>query len=334
MSLLAVVGLAACGGSDQSSGGGAPAQGTAKVQMAIQEGALSNLPAVVAQEQGLFKKHKLDVEFVPMQGGAVLSSLVSGAVQFVSQAPQLVGTAQEQGQDLRFFCPGVGSNWSVLAAPKSANLPSTASGADWQTVVRSLKGKKVGVAALGATQEQWMNGLVKGAGLAKGDITLVPVGVGPPAIAALDSEQVDAVLTQPSAEQALVARGDISALYHLDEAGPFASEMLTGYVASGKWLDANPEVAKRLCAAMTEAVTFFQDPANKTTVDGLLASTFAVKAPEAREAILASDGPITKFQRDLDCTGLEHAITNLQRSGTLKPAGNPCKTMLWNGSAE
>jgi ABC-type nitrate/sulfonate/bicarbonate transport system substrate-binding protein len=222
----------------------------------------------------------------------------------------------------------------VLAAPKSTNLPTTASGTDWQTVVRSLKGKKVGVAALGATQEQWMNGLIKGAGMKTGDVTLVPVGVGPPAIAALDSNQVDAVLTQPSAEQALVARGDISTLYHLDEGGPFASEMLTGYVATGKWLDANPDVAKRLCSAMTEAITFFQDPANQKTLDGMLASTFAVKAPEAREAILASDGPVTKFQRSLDCNGLEHAITNLQRAGTLKPAVEPCKTMLWNGAAE
>jgi ABC-type nitrate/sulfonate/bicarbonate transport system substrate-binding protein len=330
---IAALGFAACGGTEQPSGGGAAAQGT-KVQMAIQEGALSNLPAVVAQEQGMFRKHQLDVEFVPMQGGAVLSSVVSGAVQFVSQSPQIVGTAQQHGQDLRFFAGGVRSNWSVLAAPKSAGLPSTSSGADWKAVIAGLKGKKVGIAALGATQEQWMNGLIRGAGLKRGDITLVPVGVGAPAIAALDSKQVDAVLTQPSAEQALVARGDISILQRLDEAGPFAGEMLTGYIASGKWLDSHADVAKRLNQALTEATQYFQDPANQKVIDATLVKDFGVKAPQARQAILASDGPISKFAGGLDCAGLERAISNLQQAGTLKPTTNPCKSMLWTGAAE
>jgi ABC-type nitrate/sulfonate/bicarbonate transport system substrate-binding protein len=332
--IVAAFGLAACGGSEPTGGGGASAQGTTKVQMAIQEGALSNLPAVVAQEQGIFRKHRLDVEFVPMQGGAVLSSVVSGAVQFVSQSPQIVGTARQQGQDLQFFSGGVRSNWSVLAAQKSAGLPATSDGADWKAVIQGLKGKKVGIAALGATQEQWMNGLIKGAGLARDDITLVPVGVGAPAIAALDSKQVDAVLTQPSAEQALVARGDISILQRLDEGGPFAGEMLTGYIASAKWLDSHADVAKRLQQSLAEATQYFQDPANAKTIDALLIKTFGVKAPEARQAILASDGPISKFDTAADCAGLERAISNLEQAGTLKPTSEPCKTMLWTGAAQ
>jgi NitT/TauT family transport system substrate-binding protein len=332
--IIAAFGLVACGGAKETNAGGASAQGTTKVQMAIQEGALSNLPAVVAQEQGMFRKHKLDVEFVPMQGGSVLSSVVSGAVQFVSQSPQIVGTAQQQGQDLQFFSGGVRSNWSVLAAPKSAGLPSTSDGADWKAVIGALKGKKVGIAALGATQEQWMNGLIKGAGLAKKDITLVPVGVGAPAIAALDSKQVDAVLTQPSAEQALVARGDISILQRLDEAGPFAGEMLTGYIASAKWLDSHADVAKRVQQSLAEATTYFQDPANAKVIDALLVKVFGVKAPEARQSILAADGPISKFEGGVDCSGLQRAVTNLQHAGTLKPAGDPCKSMVWTGAAQ
>jgi ABC-type nitrate/sulfonate/bicarbonate transport system substrate-binding protein len=321
--------LSACG-ADAAQEGQASSGRTATVEMAIQEGGLSSLPAIVAKQHGLFEKHGLDVQFVSVQGGAVLSSLVSGAVQFAVQAPQLVGTANQQGQDLRFFSGAIQSNNIVLVAPSTAGLPSTEDGASWEDVMRALKGKQVGIAALGASQEQWMNGLVKGAGMSIGDVTLVPVGVGASGIAALDSGQVDAIMTAPPAEQALVARGDVSVLLRLGDAGPFAGEMLTGYLATDDWLNANADVAKRLRQALDDGIRFIHSQANSQAVDRILMKEFAIKSPDARKAMLEPDGPLSRFDADIQCQSLERAITHLVDAGTLKPTADVCASMTWS----
>ena len=125
------------------------------VQAGDPGGAGSNLPSIIASQQGFFEERGLTVEFVPLQGSALLSSIVSGSVQFFSQAPQLAAMAQSQGANLQFFCGNVPSNWTSVMAPADSGLPSTADGASWEEVILSLEGQRLGLSALGATQEFW-----------------------------------------------------------------------------------------------------------------------------------------------------------------------------------
>lgn len=312
----------------------APSVAPAAVTMAVQEGAASNLPMAVARDQGLFAAEGLEVEFVPLAGSALLPAITSGDVQFFSQAVQIVGTAIQQDVQLRFFCGGSDTNWTVVMAPTSSDLPTTADGATWQESLQSLEGSTLGVAALGATQEHWIRSLMNAAGMDEDSITLVPVGVGPSAIAALDGGQVDAILGYSFIKEQLLAAGDTEQLLAFDETGTdvLGDQMNTGMVADQAWLDANPDVATRLCDAFGNAMSWFQDPANADNLREILAGPdFGITDTSVQDEIVAPDGVLTYFSPEIDCERLERASQFFVDFGTFEaePPIN-CDTAVWS----
>lgn len=309
----------------------APAE-TTVVRMGIQEGAGSNLPPIIAVQEGIFAEHGLEVEFVPLQGSALLSSIVSGSVDFFSQAPQLAATASQQGADLRFFCGNVPSNWTSVMAPVESDLPSTADGASWEEVMQALEGKRVGLAALGATQEFWIRALADEAGADVNTMTLTPIGVGPAAIAALDGGQIDAFLGYPFLEQQLVARGDVEVLFPFAEEGPLAGEMITGWIGAGEWLDANAATATAICDSLGEAMAFFQDEGNRDTVDAVLEQQFGIADAGVREEVL-DGGVLDVFDPELHCDRLEQAVSVFSEFGAAAAGSDlSCDTLFWSGA--
>lgn len=312
----------------------APSAAPVAVTMAVQEGAASNLPMAVARDQGMFEAQGLEVEYIPLAGNALLPAITSGDVQFFSQAVQIVGTAIQQDVQLRFFCGGSDTNWTVVMAPTSSDLPSTADGATWQESLQSLEGSTLGVAALGATQENWARSLMNAAGMDEDSITLVPVGVGPSAIAALDGGQVDAILGYSFIKEQLLAAGDTEQLFAFDETGPdgLGDQMNTGMVADVAWLDANPDVAQRICAAFGEAMSWFQDPANETELRAILAGPdFGITDETVQDQIMSPDGVLTYFSPEVDCARLERAADFFVEFGTFQ--AEPvidCETAVWS----
>lgn len=304
---------------------------TTTVLMGIQEGAGSNLPAVIAQQQGIFAEHGLEVEFVPLAGSALLSSLVSGSVAFFSQAPQMAVTAATQGAALQFFCGNVPGNWTSVMAPVDNDLPSIADGATWQEVMQALEGRRLGLAALGATQEFWTRALADAAGADADAMILTPIGVGPPAIAALDGDQVDAFLGYPFLEQQLVARGDVELLFSFSEEGPLAGEMITGFLATADWVQANPETASAVCESLGTAMAFFQDEANRDVVDQVLSEEFGIADQAVRDEVL-DGGVLELFDPELYCEPLEQAISVFNEFGSGAAAEVGCGELFWQGA--
>lgn len=308
---------------------------TVTLSMGVQEGSGSNLPAVVAQQEGIFAAHGLEVEFVPLAGSALLGAITSGDIQFFNQAVQLVGQAIQSNVELRFFCGNYPTNWSTLLVPTSAGLTSTAEGATWQEALQQLEGATLGVAALGATQEHWLVSLLGGAGLDEEALTLVPVGVGPPAIAAFQSGQVDALIGYSFINQQLLAEGETEVLMTFDETGPeyLGEQMNTGWAAPLSWLEENPEVAEQLCTALGEAMEWFQDEANHPRLHEILAGPdFAIDDEAVREEILDPDGILGSFSTEIDCDRLERAANFFVEFGTFQP--DPpinCETAVWSG---
>jgi NitT/TauT family transport system substrate-binding protein len=326
---------AACagGGSEEAATvTGEEGQEVVPVKLGIQEGAGSNLPAVVAQEQGLFAEHGLEVEFVPIQGGGqLLSAVSSDSIDFFSQAPQTVAAAIQQGVPLQFFCGAVQRNWTSIVASADAGFPSVADGDEWQDVAAALEGKRLGVAALGAAQERWARALLEGAGVDPATVTLVPVGVTGSAIAAFDGGQVDAMFLSPFGTEQFVTRPDAAVLMTFGEDGPeeLRNEMLTGYIAEQSWLEANPDVAQSVCDALSDAIGWFQSPENEEDLRTLLAEQFGVTDPAVQDAVLAEDGSLTYFEPVIDCERVEYALDFLIRYGALAPEPEvTCEAMV------
>ena len=157
-----------------------------KVQMAVATFSQSVLPMVVAQEKGYFREEDLDVELILMTASVANMALLGGNVDFISSGPSVVG-AIARGALLKFvfLCFNRPMHW-LYAKPEIKD-------------VKGLKGKKIGVSAIGASTQFLVQEILKRHGLDSArDVTILGVGTTANRYAALQSGTIDATnLTPP-----------------------------------------------------------------------------------------------------------------------------------------
>jgi NitT/TauT family transport system substrate-binding protein len=157
-----------------------------KVQMAVATFSQSVLPMVVAQEKGYFREEDLDVDLILMTAAVANMALLGGNVDFISSGPSVVG-AIARGAPLKFvfICFNRPMHW-LYAKPEIKD-------------VKGLKGKRIGVSAIGASTQFLIQEILKRYGLDPAhDVTILGVGTTANRFAALQGGTVDATnLTPP-----------------------------------------------------------------------------------------------------------------------------------------
>lgn len=157
-----------------------------KLQMAVATFSQSVLPMVVAQEKGYYRDEDLDVELVLMTAAVANMALLGGNVDFISSGPSVVG-AIARGAPLKFvfLCFNRPMHW-LYARPEIRD-------------VKGLRGKKIGVSAVGASTQFLVQEILKRHGLDPAhDATILGVGTTANRYAALQGGTVDATnLTPP-----------------------------------------------------------------------------------------------------------------------------------------
>jgi NitT/TauT family transport system substrate-binding protein len=157
-----------------------------KVQTAVATFSQSVLPMVVAREKGYFREEDLDVELILMTASVANMALLGRNVDFISSGPSVIG-AIARGAPLKFvfLCFNRPMHW-LYAKPEIKD-------------VTGLKGKKIGVSAIGASTQFLVQEILKRHGLDSArDVTLLGVGTTANRYAALQSGTIDATnLTPP-----------------------------------------------------------------------------------------------------------------------------------------
>jgi NitT/TauT family transport system substrate-binding protein len=125
----------------------------------------------------------LDVSIQPGNATMHLQALLGGTEDIFYGGPATAFQAMEKGAKLRLVYLFVGKNIYFPVVPQTSAIRNVA----------DLKGKTIGVASYASQLTVIMKGLVSDVGLdPKRDISIVEIGVGPQAIAALRTGQVDA----------------------------------------------------------------------------------------------------------------------------------------------
>src|ERR1043166_197153 len=154
--------------------------------MAVATFSQSVLPMVVAQEKGYFREEDLDLSLILMIAAVANMALIGGNVDFISSGPSVVG-AIARGAPVKFLflCFNRPMHW-LYARPEIKD-------------VKGLKGKKIGVSAIGGSTQFLVQEILKRHGLdAARDVTLLGVGTTANRYAALQSATIDATnLTPP-----------------------------------------------------------------------------------------------------------------------------------------
>jgi len=235
------------------------AQALEKPKLSIAVGGknlLYYLPLTIAEQRGYFKAEGLDVTVVDFAGGSqALRAVVGGSADVVSGAFEHTVNMQHKGQRLRAFALQGRAPQIVLGVN-----PRTMAG--YKTPA-DLKGRKIGVTAPGSSTNVMVNFFVAKAGLKPADVSIIGVGAGNGAVAAMRSGQIDAIsnldpvitLLQRSGDLKIVS--DTRVLAEADKVfgGPMPAACL---YAPQAFIDKNPATVQALANAIVRADKWIQ----------------------------------------------------------------------------
>ena len=249
------------------------------------------LPLTIAETQGFFKAEGLDVTIVDFAGGSkALQAVVGGSADVVSGAFEHTLIMQPKGIRLRAFALQGRAPQIVLGInPKT--MPGFKTVAD-------LKGKKIGVTAPGSSTQVLANFVLAKAGLKPADVSIIGVGAGSGAVAAMRAGQVDAIsnldpvitLLQRSGDLKIVS--DTRIVAEADKA--FGGPMPAGCLyAPQAFIDKNPATVQAIANAIVKADKWIQAAGPADIVKAVPESYLLGDRAVYIDAFLASKGALS-----------------------------------------
>ena len=235
------------------------AQALEKPQLTLAVGGknlLYYLPLTIAEQLGYFKAEGLDVKIVDFAGGSqALRALVGGSADVVSGAFEHTVNMQAKGQKLRAIVL-MGRAPQIVLGINPKTMPNFKTVAD-------LKGKKIGVTAPGSSTNVMANFVLAKAGLKPSDVSIIGVGAGAGAVAAMRSGQIDAMSNLDPVISLLTRSNDLKIISDtriLAESekvfgGPMPAACL--YVTQS-FVDKHPRTAQALATAIVRANQWVQ----------------------------------------------------------------------------
>jgi len=183
-----------------------PALEKPRVSIAIGgQSSLIYLPLTIADRLGYFKDEGLSVEISDFQSGAkALQAVVGGSADVVTGVYEHTIRIQGSGQSLTAFV--------VLAESMQLALAVSTEASSKVKTLHDLKGMRIGVSAPGSTTNMMVDRLLVRAGLKPSDVSIIGVGLGSTAVAAISSNKVDAICATEPAASVMERQGMIKVL--------------------------------------------------------------------------------------------------------------------------
>lgn len=224
------------------------------------------LPLTIAERHGYFAKEGLDVEINDFQGGAkALEALVGGSADVVCGAYEHTLYMAAKGIAIEAVALQANSFGLVvgIAKEKAAayhGLPD-------------LKGMKIGVTGPGSASDMGLRMLLAKASLTADDVSIIGVGGGAAAVAAVKAGRVDAIgnfdpvislLQRDGAIKTILdtrKRQDLDTLY----GGPFAA---SAFYVDARFAQRNPETVQAFVNAVVAALAWL----GKASTDDIVAA--------------------------------------------------------------
>lgn len=220
----------------------APAQAE-KIRTAVPGLNLNYLSIFSADARGFFKDEGLENETIVIGGPGGIAALISGDVDFSGAG-------------------GSGLRAAVKGAPLKAILYQTEK-PTWYLIVHpsiskasDLRGKKIGVALLGDSEDKFTTMYVERAGLTAKDVTKITLGTSPAdKILGIKSGAVAAVVLDPAGAVAARKEG----LKNLAFLGDIFPLPFQGYVVTERKIAENPAQIKRWIKSVLRGLMFVRE---------------------------------------------------------------------------
>jgi NitT/TauT family transport system substrate-binding protein len=196
----------------------------------------------IAKDSGMFKKHRLEVELVWIQGGPrVVQALIAGNIDIgITGGPDPV-RAILGGAEIKIIASNHNSMDAAIVADKNITRPE------------ELKGKKFAAGVIGSSGYLRAEFALRRWGLEPNkDVFLVPLGNTPTRFAALQSGQVAATLVSPP-EDFMAKRMGYNIIGNLNDV-----EYLANVVIVSSKADQQSEVIESFLKGLIEGIWFLK----------------------------------------------------------------------------
>lgn len=224
------------------------------------------LPLTIAERLGYFTEEGLQVEIVDFAGGAKsLQAMMGGSADVVCGGFDHVVLMRAKGQKLKAF--------ALQVATPALSLGIAAKQAAGYRSPKDLRGMKIGVSAPGSSTHIFVNHLLASAGLAVDDVSIIGVGTGPAAAAAMQAGHLDAIANIEPTMTLLEESGTIKIMVETVSVKG-ATAVFGGPLPAGslytreEFIRANPGTVQALASAMVRSLKWLQ----KATPDEVAAT--------------------------------------------------------------
>ncbi|HEV8344722.1 MAG TPA: ABC transporter substrate-binding protein [Candidatus Binatia bacterium] len=227
----------------------------------------------LAEDQGFFKKHGLDVTSVFTGSGSVTSqALVAGEVKLASTSVGPTAGAIGGGADLVILAGLI----NILPYQLWVH-PQVRQSAD-------LKGKRAAISTFGSGSHLAVEVALQHLGLdpARDKIAIMQVGQQPERVAALISGRIDATALDPGFAQAAKDNGLTMMLDMTKMDVPFANTVV---VSSRRFVKENPQLIESFLKGTIDGLSFLPNPANEKAMKNVLARRLKLTTPESIQAM-------------------------------------------------
>jgi NitT/TauT family transport system substrate-binding protein len=264
-----------CGADRSGSGGSASANEPLRV--GIFQGAPVSAMVGLADQEGFFADHGVEVDVQPYATGqAMVSALVAGDADIALVGPNPIAAANRQGACLRALVNAEQNTMDVIARP-GVDLPNV--GKPYPQPLRDLAGKKIGITSRAGLMEANFEELMKAAGLEPGDATFVAVGGTNTAIAALRRGSVDVLYSIPPMLSELKPDEYQMLQKLVGEKGNAIEQVLQGTEATTCGLiESQPKSVQAYCAAIRDAFAYAKDESNTAAMGQFMTEFLGVDA--------------------------------------------------------
>ncbi|HEX3503438.1 MAG TPA: ABC transporter substrate-binding protein [Xanthobacteraceae bacterium] len=219
------------------------------VKIALPVASLESMPIYIAQANGLFKKHNVDVDVITSRGGGeAMKAYISGDVQIVATGFPEVGLMRAKNVDVELFFAQTSRVPFGMIARKDENI----------NTVADLKGKTIAVTSPGSLTANLARYFVKEAGLDPDkDVSLVSVGGGGEILGALKSGKADAAMLFEPFVTIGIQQGFATMLVDVPaRLDAFSSSPLS---ISKSFVDKSNKDAQAVFDALAEALAYIHD---------------------------------------------------------------------------
>lgn len=312
---LVAVAVASCGGGgDEADSSG----GVTTVKLGYVPYA-DDAPAFLAQEKGIFRKHGLNVEFVPAANPtAIVAAMLSGQQQFGFITDPVLINVNTKGTPLKCVAPVVGRQPSD---PKRDGTTLIAAKDSGIKTVKDLAGKKVAVVQLNSLNTVDVQALATQAGIDQKTIQFIQVPF-PQIPAALSQGRVQAaVVVQPFAQTAIDQGATV--LNH-PNAVLWGGGTTVCFGALARYIDQNTDVVKNFNAAMREVILYTKD--HESEAKATLVKRLNLTPEAAQQQVIQSDWNPTLTPETID------KIQAYMKQFGLLQKTMPGSEMIWEGA--